>query len=134
MSDPAREARLADETEVFRAIKPSWVHPDTGRLSAAAFLRSARDRDGLSVSRSRARAETTYQRQRGVARLLAGDVRGVSLAPPDWPLGMIPDPTDLDPDHALITGLPDPFSPDDGEKDAANQAADALVALASYPA
>ena len=130
MADSETSAKpLPGGCEIFRAVKPSWV--SDGHLLPIAFLRSRRDQDGLSVSSDRSRAGATYQRQRGLAALLTERVRSLDLA-----LEVISDPTELDPHHALITGLPypfpDPYSEDPDETLRAHQAAERLLSIATF--
>jgi hypothetical protein len=122
---------LSDGCEVYRAVKPSWV--SEGLLLPLAFIRSRRDLDGLSVSGDKSRASATFQRQRGEAALLAAQVRSLDLT-----LDVIADPTEGDPRHALITGLPypypGPYSEDAAERLRAHRYAERLLGIAAYTA
>lgn len=131
--------RLPDQSTVYRAMRKSgWRNPETGEVSAAAFLRRQYENGeweaALSVSESPTGAVRNLKKNYGVCPVPVSGLRAAS-----WPdgesLGLDVDASPIlaeerrEPFHADVTGLP-PFLPaTDDEAQAAQDAADRLVEL-----
>src|SRR6266567_909863 len=97
-----RERAVADETRVFRAVRPGWL--EEGRISYRAFLLRA-DEGGLSVSENQANAEAALLKCRGSAGLESGQVRRVADTTGRWlRLQVVPRVLESDPGYAWIIG------------------------------
>ena len=90
----------------LRRIRNSEMNA-SGRIKKAAFMpRKEKDRDGLSVSIERSELRESHRAKfesegHRACQVAVRAVRELS------PLDVIPSPTQEDPAHALITGIPD---------------------------
>jgi hypothetical protein len=113
---------LPDAFVVYRAIRPSWLDPDSpdpavpGLLPDAYYRRRIADEEGLSVSLCLDHARNALRNLRAVAALEVGQIRSLGL-------DVMLDPDD--PQHYLITGLPHP----DEDPDRAEHLAGRLARL-----
>jgi|ERR1017187_3497985 hypothetical protein len=110
MSEDCR-GPIPDITLIIRGIREREINHETGRIKKAAFIprRNGHDDDGLSVSQpagdSRDVLMVRLSNAEGIfCQLQAGSVRMIAEGPIQ--LDVCPDPTELDPHHALIKGVP----------------------------
>lgn len=100
---------LPCEEIVLRALlKKNWIHADTARITADAFIRDPKkDSDGLSVNIS---SKTDvgawlggFNQSFGADSLHTGRIRDID---PALDVSQTDESTAEDPNHAVITGLP----------------------------
>jgi hypothetical protein len=105
-----------EEIVVRALLKKQWLHEDTKRIKADAFIRDPKkDPDGLSVNIG-SRTETSvwlggFSRSFGADSLHTGRVRDIDS---DLDIGQTEEDALAAPAHAVIIGLP--FSDEDPER------------------
>jgi len=102
---------IPDRTRMVRGVRASWVNRLNGRIRKDAFIprRNGKDDDGLSISQpaqdSREALRQRLSNEEGVfCSFVAGSAR--EIAEEDVTLDVCPDPTERDPYHSLIKGVP----------------------------
>jgi hypothetical protein len=110
MSEDCREL-IPDHTLLVRGIRESEINRHTGLIKKSAFIprRNGRDDDGLSVSQpgndSLEQLKTRLCNREGrFCSLLASAIRAIEAE--SRKLDVCPSPTERDPLHALIKGVP----------------------------
>ena len=99
--------RIPCEEIILRAILKSGWLDENSRITAHAFVRSSKDRDGLSVNiRSRTAVEhwlASFNKSFGADTLHCGRIRDLDLG---LDVGHAEEDLREQPDHAVVTGLP----------------------------
>lgn len=102
---------LPDDTVLIRGIRGREINHQTGKIKKQAFIprRNGKDDDGLSVSQSAndtlSKLKVRLNNEDGVfCELAAGEIRLIEEHQAE--LEVCPDPTGMDPYHALIIGVP----------------------------
>ena len=103
---------VSDDTVLVRNIRDDEINRTTGRIKRGAFRprNNGKDDDGLSVSEPLSDSiqrlcERTSNKGGLFCYLTAGGVRQVEDGG-ITPLDITPEPTDSDPRHSLIVGMP----------------------------
>jgi hypothetical protein len=110
MAEDCRKS-IPDERLMVRGVRQSEINRATGKVKKHAFLprTNGKDDDGLSVSQpssdSREQLRARLANAEGLfCALMAGDIRRINED--SVFLDVCPKPTELDPLHSLILGVP----------------------------
>ncbi|MGV3719835.1 MAG: hypothetical protein ACO1SX_02905 [Actinomycetota bacterium] len=126
------ERTIRDEAPIFRGIRFGYLEQQSGALTHRAFLLCKPEEHGLSISEIQERALNSLSNLKGTARLVAGEVRAAELDGSALGLQVTPMHKESDPGYGQVLNLPPYAAPDAPGRIRANQAADALLQLATY--